>query len=97
MRFTQFMFPHGRRQPVIIDMPPGIETKATELELAGWRFEIECFPDTQLINMDCCNNEEQLANRVCQNGPDVPVMVVELVEEAHKRWTERGATKCPRR
>ena len=90
MLFTQFLFPNGRRKPAIIDMPPEIESKADELQRAGWNFEIECFPDTQMVHMDCCDIEEPLANRICRNGPDVPVKVAELVNEAHENWVKRG-------
>jgi len=89
MQFTQFKFPNGRHEEVSIDMPKDIEEKALELHKSGWRFEIECFPDTQTVNMDCCDAEEQLSMRLVPNGPKVPIAVEELVNEAHERWTKR--------
>lgn len=83
MRFTQFMFPRGRRADVEIEMPPEIETMARAVVDAGWNFEIECHPDTQLVYMDCCNSDEAIANRICRNGPTVPKKVAEMVREAH--------------
>lgn len=94
MEFTQYVFPNGRRRPEVIDRPPDIEAKAKELQAAGWEFEIECNPDSQLVHMDCCDDERQLANRFCRNGPDVPVKVDELVNEAHLTWLVRGKPKA---
>jgi hypothetical protein len=94
MLFTQFIFPHGRRQTVVIDMPLKIESKAEELQLSGWSFEIECFPDTQMVHMDCGNGDEPLANYICQNGPDVPVKVTELVNTAYEAWTRQGKPRA---
>jgi hypothetical protein len=90
MNFTQFMFPNGRQVPVTIDMPSEIERMAKELSGAGWRFEIECFPDMQMVNMDCCNDDGQLSAQLCPNGPEVPGKVVELVREAHSKWLSAG-------
>lgn len=82
MRFVQYLFPDGRKREEVIEMPPEIERKAQALEAAGWQFEIECFPDTQMVHMDCSNEERVLANRVVRNGPQVPIKVEELVNEA---------------
>lgn len=84
MIFTQYLFPNGRRKENEIAMPPDIEQMALEVEKAGWRFEIEVFPDTQIVHMDCCNEDRTLSNRLCKNGPDVPKMVEELVREAYE-------------
>lgn len=90
MKFTQFVFPNGRRRPEIIDMPEEIEKLAGELRDAGWSFEIECFPETQLVHMDCCDEFNCLSMQVCRNGPAVPVKVKQLVQEAHAAWVECG-------
>jgi hypothetical protein len=84
MKFTQFVFPHGRKKAVFIDMPHEIESMAERIVAAGFNFEIECFPDTQIVNMDCCNDDKQLACEVTQNGPDVPKAVERLVKSAFK-------------
>jgi hypothetical protein len=94
MLFTQFLFPKGKRQTVVIDMPPEIETKAEELQQSGWSFEIECSPDTQMVHMDCGDGDEPIASRICQNGPDVPVKVAELVNTAHEAWIRQGKPKA---
>lgn len=82
MKFIQYIFPDGRAKDVTIPMTPDVEHKAEALWAAGWRFEIECFPDTQMVHMDCCNDDRVLANRVVLNGPRVPGQVEELVNEA---------------
>jgi hypothetical protein len=94
MKFTQFFFPNARRFPVTIGVPEEIELLAKELDDNGWRFEIECFPDTQIVNMDCCDNEGQLANAICKNGPSVPSTVQDLVRAAHASWLRKGKPKA---
>jgi hypothetical protein len=85
MRFIQFLHPDARQIDNEIKRPDDIEKMAAELWSKGYRFEIECFPDTQVINMDCQNSEgDQVASRLCPNGPQVPVKVDELVREAHE-------------
>lgn len=90
MKFTQYRFPRGEKVPVTIEVPADIEAKAEELEKAGWRFEIECAPETQIVHMDCCNFDRALANRLVRNGPGVPPKVAELVNEAHSTWLSQG-------
>lgn len=92
--FTQYKFPDGRRVPESIERPVIIEALAKELIEAGWQFEIEIFPDTKLVNMDCCNDDEQLACEQCTNGPAVPTCVDELVQDAHANWMARGKPKA---
>ena len=83
MKFTQFLFPNGRRQEIIIEMPKDVEALASELVAAGYRFEIECF-STGMVHMDCSNNDEMpVANQVCVNGPTVPTFVEKLVRDSH--------------
>lgn len=94
MTFTQYMFPNGRKVPEFIERPEPIEKLADELMDAGWSFEIECFPDTQVVHMDCCNDDGQLAVQVCKNGPDVPPTVDKMVTAAHAEWIRRGKPKA---
>lgn len=94
MNFTQFMFPNGRKVSTDIEVPPEIEKKASELASYGWSFEIEIFPETQVVNMDCCDEEEPIANELCTNGPDVPKHVEKLVERAHQAWLTLSKPKA---
>lgn len=90
MNFTQYLAPHGRRQTISIDVNREVETKAAELVAAGWDFEIEVLVNLGgMINMDCCDNDEQLACEMCPNGPEVPGTVEKLVNKAHERWVAR--------
>jgi hypothetical protein len=93
MIFTQFLFPNGRKKANVIDMPEEIEKLADELSKAGYNFEIEVFPDTQLVHMDCCDEEGPLATETCKNGPEVPVKVEKLVRRAHARWKDEAGGK----
>jgi hypothetical protein len=90
MNFIQFLFPDGRIKAESIDMPPEIEALAKELNDAGWCFEIECFPGSQLVHADCCDDEESLAEEQELNGPRIPEMVERLVRDAHTEWIKRG-------
>lgn len=94
MTFVQFLFPDARRKYNQIDMPAEIEALASELRDAGWSFEIECFPDTQLVHADCCDEEEPIADEHCQNGPEVPKMIERLVRSAHNEWKRLGKPKA---
>lgn len=94
MDFTQYIFPNGRRKSTSIPMSNEIEAKAHELQEAGFGFEIECFPDTQVIHMDCCDEEAPIADESCSNGPDVPGTVEKLVTNAHSRWVELGKPRA---
>lgn len=91
MKFTQFMFPNGRRVSESIERSAEIKAKARELiETGGYSFEIECSPDTQLVNMDCSDENEPIAIQLCQNGPAIPETVDILVNEAYAEWTKQG-------
>lgn len=90
MNFTQYLAPHGRRQTISIDVNREVEIKAAELVAAGWDFEIEVLVNLgSMINMDCCDDDEQLASEMCPNGPEVPETVEKLVNKAHERWVVR--------
>jgi hypothetical protein len=88
MWFTQYLRPHGRPQEVEIARPADIEQLAAAVRVRGFAFEIEVLT-TGEINMDCCNEDEQLCCEVCDNGPQVPDAVDRLVRQAHKILEER--------
>ena len=94
MKFTQYMFPDGRPKQTVIDMPAEVEALARELEEALWSFEIECFPLTQLVHADCCDEDEALHDDACQNGPEVPAMIERHVRASHAEWVKRGRPKA---
>lgn len=87
MKFTQFLFPNGRKEQVTIERPADIEDKASQLEGMGFKFEIENKNGT--IWMSCVNHgeggTETAFDKWCDNGPDVPLCVDELVTNAFKR------------
>lgn len=96
MNFTQYMFPDGKRRPSSIETTPEVEQLASELVKAGWQFEIECHPDTQLIHMDCCDEDRPLTSEVVPNGPQVPIAVQKLVRDAHAIWLAEGKPEACR-
>lgn len=98
MKFTQFLFPNRTRKEQTIDgLGVLTEQYASELVAAGWRFEIECHPDTQMVHGDCCNDEGQLALFLVPNGPDVPDAIEVMVSAAHTRWVLAGKPQATSR
>lgn len=91
MKFTQFLYPNGRKQEVFIDnLSAETESKAHDLTKAGFRFEIECLTVGDLIHADCCDEIGQLASKLFSNGPEVPIKVEELVKTAYDNWLTWG-------
>jgi hypothetical protein len=85
VHFIQFIFPNGERADQWIDRPPEIAAKARALWGAGFRLEIENKDDS--IWMSCVKHGEDLAvDRMCGNGPEVPVKVDELISEAFEKF-----------
>lgn len=84
--FTQFLRPDGRRRAVMIERPPEINTKAMALIAQGFVFEIEMLRTGDII-MEILNREteEVLAHEICANGPEVPLAVDRMVEQANDR------------
>lgn len=84
--FTQFLMPDGRQRPMIIDRPNDIGEKAKQLMDSGCRLEIEILM-TGEISMTVERDQEDgeidlLAQKICSNGPAVPVAIDELINEA---------------
>lgn len=94
IQFTQFMFPDGERKPMPFDADETTEGMARELSEAGWQFEIECHPDTQMVHGDCCNDAGQLALFLVPNGPEVPPAIMAMVKEAWGRWVALGKPRA---
>lgn len=88
MNFTQFLRPNGRRKTVSISRSEEIEKKASDLEAAGARFEVEVLTTGQIffevVRPDPKNGgeTESLASEICYNGPAVRGAVDRLVETA---------------
>lgn len=93
--FTQFMFPNGERKPMPFEgADADTELLAEELRAAGWRFEIECHPGTQMVHADCCNEEGQLALILERNGPAVPPAIEAMIKQAWARWVALGKPRA---
>jgi hypothetical protein len=94
IRFTQFMFPDGTPRMRTLEASHEVEGLAQELIEAGWVFEVECHPDTQVVSGDCCDDEQQLGMFSEQNGPGVPPAVEAMVLEAWATWVQRGKPRA---
>lgn len=79
--FTQYLRPNGRTKEVMIDMPADIELKAGKLIESGCHFDIEVL-STGIISMTCEREDDVLAIRLSTNGPEVPIAVGKLIDDA---------------
>lgn len=83
--FTQYLLPDGRRQPISIDRAEDIEALAQRFIAAGGKFEAEVLT-TGVVSLtaafDVDGEQEDIAIKLCGNGPGVGGAVDELVREA---------------
>jgi hypothetical protein len=93
IRFTQFMMPDGHTREEFIDRPEPIARKAKILQEKDYDFEIEML-QTGEINMDIIHRETQevVAGELCPNGPQVPVCVDKMVEQAWTHYENSAAS-----
>jgi len=92
MQFTQFLRPNGRQEIVTIDRSEDIEMKADILKDAGYRFEIEVLTNGMISMTACCDKgePEDIAIKLCENGPKVPIAVDDLVLDAFRFAKDAG-------
>ena len=90
IRFTQFLMPDGRQRPMIIDRPDDVGEKAKQLLESGCRLEIEMLMTGEIsitVERDQDDGEiDLLAQKICSNGPAVPVAVDELINSASESY-----------
>lgn len=82
IKFTQYLMPDGRKEPVKIDRSENIERMAEEIIKKGYKFEIEMLRNGS-ISMTCENDDPPISHQICQNGPAVMEAVDTLVLEAY--------------
>lgn len=94
IQFTQFMRPDGRRKPVTIDRPEEVADKAALVIEAGGRFAVE-HAWTGHASFTCEWRDQDIAIKVCENGPAVLDAVDRVVEDAlqYIRSVASGAIK----
>jgi len=78
--FTQFLRPDGRTRAVVISMPDEVADKARSIIANGLRFECEELM-TGVVSLTISDNEKDLAQELCENGPEVPKLVEKLITE----------------
>ena len=88
IKFTQYLRPHGRQVAQYIDRPKDIEDKAVAVVVAGGRFEMEELM-TGKISITCAYDDEDIAHRICENGPHLPATVDAIVEDAYELLVKR--------
>lgn len=100
--FTQYLMPDGRTTIIHIVDPKEIDpttwsnccASAQKIIDAGYRFEIEMLSDYSTISMTVTGYDPQIdedndiAHRLCANGPDVSFEVVALVDSAFRTLQE---------
>ena len=81
--FTQFLMPNGRKNLVTIDRPDKVEKQAEALIAANLSLEIEMLTTGEIsMTVEDHSEENTVAIRVCHNGPDVPINVDDMIDEA---------------
>lgn len=78
--FIQYLRPNGRKQFVQIERPDPVVVKADFIRLHGFRFEIEELMTGQ-VSMTISDDDNDYAICVCDNGPEVPKSVDDLILE----------------
>jgi len=77
--FTQYMSPNGRAMPVTIDMPDEVAAKAHEIIESGLELECEVLSNGRVSFTITHPDDGDLDIRVCENGPNVPHHVADLI------------------
>lgn len=79
VEFTQYLMPDGRKQIIHIDLDEEYEILAEKIIADGNVFEIEVLTTGQ-ISMTISDDEGDLFIEVCDNGPEVPIHVLKLID-----------------
>jgi len=98
IRFNQYMPPNGRRVVVeSSEVTDTIKAKADALIAKGYRFESEILTTGEVF-MDVmdASRENEIANELSPNGPEVIVAVNRLVTNAYARVFD-GSGKASQR
>ena len=91
--FTEYLLPDGKRRSLTITCEDEIADKANALRAEGWQFEIETL-QTGKVHLDCCNDEEQLANEVVEDRYSVVKRAIDnLISNAYDRLQGRKHTQ----
>ena len=92
IKFKQFLFPDGREKEAIIERPEPVADRAGVLQDYGFSLEIE--NQGGQVWMSCVNHEtEESFDRICDNGPDVPLKIDEMINEAFEKIQARTEPK----
>ncbi len=76
--FTQYIRPNGRKRQGDFERPQEVYDQAMAIIKAGYCFEIEEL-STGKISMTISNGKEDVAIRICDNGPEVLTSIDDLV------------------
>jgi hypothetical protein len=93
IKFTQYLRPNGRRETITVDRPQEIEDKANRIIETGFVFEAEVLT-TGHVSLTVADREaeEDVAIRICTNGPIVLDKIDEMISETYER-IENGTLK----
>jgi hypothetical protein len=81
IKFTQYLRPDGRKAEVEITRPSEVEEKAHRLQSLGWTFSTEVL-NTGVVALYAEKGEDKTVTELVTNGPDVPVAVDKLIDDA---------------
>jgi hypothetical protein len=83
--FTQYLLPHGRATPVMVDRPPEIEALALRFIARGGLYECEMLTTGEVsftAVFDIDGEQQDIAIEVCANGPPVLAAVDSVVRKS---------------
>lgn len=82
--FTQYVLPDGRQRSISIERPANVADLATRFIERGGRFEAEVLTTNEVsltAVKDVDGEPEDIAIRICANGPGIEDAVDSLVRE----------------
>jgi len=80
IKFTQYFLPDGRQKEVFIDRPKDVAEKAERIAAAGYKLECEVLMTGHVsLTIFDPNQEIDVANEVCNNGPAVPESIDKMI------------------
>jgi hypothetical protein len=88
IEFTQYLMPNGRKRPNAFPAPMEIVEKAWDIQMRGYRFEVELLSDYHTVSLTISDGEQDVACELTSNDPELPKAVERLINNFHKRLSE---------
>lgn len=91
VKFTQYLMPDGRTREQWIDLPQEVYDKACLIYQAGFHLACEILSTGMIsLTVEDRTHEEDVACKVCRNGPDIPIVVGKMIMDFDIEATLEG-------